>query len=145
MISGMVNPHAGMSQHDPGQIPSALQGLNPNQRTAVKQYGGNIAAANMDMPKEEAADIAARVVRIQGSKTPVTHVGPDGKRALDYVTDPKSGRAWIWVGNTYRPFYTAPNMTDEGPAPSPMSPSSGAGGGGGSEPPGASVDEMNND
>lgn len=145
LINGMVNPHAGMSQHDPGQIPASLQGLNPNQRTAVKQYGGNIAAANIDMPKEEAADIAARIVRIQSSKTPVTHVGPDGKRALDYVPDPKSGRAWIWVGNSYRPFYTKPNAIDEGPEPSPMSPSSGAGGGGGSEPPGATTDEVNND
>jgi hypothetical protein len=136
-------PHAGELTHNPSKVPSSLVGLNPDGIAAVKQYGGNIAAANPEIPKEEAADLAARVVRQQ--QAPTTHMEKDGKRHVDYVVGKdKNGRpdgtAHVWMGNGYRSFYTAPNMADEGALPTggsdsgndqPVGSAGGGGGGGG--------------
>ena len=129
------SPAAGKTVPNPARVPSVLSGLTPDQRQNVKQLGGSFAAANPNMTKEEAAEMAARITHIQSAKQPPTHMEADGKRHLDYIPDdPKQpGVAHVWVGNGYRSFYTAPAVDDTAAAaPSPVSAGAGGGGGGGS-------------
>lgn len=117
---------AGRPIPNPAKIPSVLTGLSPDQRENVKVLGGSFAAANPQMPKEEAAQMAARITRIQSAKVPPTHIEADGKRHVDFYNDQAKGIAHVWVGNGYRSFYTAPVAADESPAASPVQATGGA-------------------
>ena len=125
------SPLAGKNINNPTLIPTQLKGLTPDQIAQVKQFGGQFAAGNPEMPKEEAAELAARIVRIQSSKNPAlkTHPGKDGKPHDNFIPDDphQPGVAHVWVGNQYRSFYSGPNVIqDPSSATSASRPSQGA-------------------
>ena len=86
------------------------------------------------MPKEEAAELAARIVRMQSSKNPGDqfHIDKDGKRHANFIPDDPNqpGVAHLWMGPKagYRSFYSGPNVMDDKPVsePSPIGTAQGA-------------------
>jgi hypothetical protein len=131
---------AGKTTRNPAIIPSWGVGFTPEQRENVKILGGSFAAANPQMTKEDAAQMAARITRFQTK--PTTHVEADGKRHVDFTE--KDGVAHVWVGNGYKSFYTAPNAADE--TASPVNTGGGGSNGGSAEAPeGAHTGEMQDD
>lgn len=107
---------AGKQMHDSTRIPTLYQGLSADQQASTRALAGTFAAANQgQMNPQEAADMAARVVRAEGAHVFPTHVDPDTKKPVrDVVYDPDKNTVHVWVGNGWRNAYIQPNILDAG-------------------------------
>ncbi|HXS14410.1 MAG TPA: hypothetical protein VN734_17055 [Acidobacteriaceae bacterium] len=138
----MPNPNAGKSLHDPGTVGSLFKGLSNDQRVATERLAATFAGANVGvMNSVEAAELAARVVRMQGARVMPTHIDPaTHKPANDIIFDPKQNTVHVWVGNGWQNAYIQPNVSeaaissDQMPSTSDGATAFALGGGGGSEP-----------
>jgi hypothetical protein len=111
-----LSPAAGRSIHNATRVPTLYQGFSPDQQASTRALAGTFAAANQgSMNAQEAADMAARVVRAEGARVFPTHIDPDTKKPVrDVVYDPGAGTVHVWVGNGWRNAYIQPNILDAG-------------------------------
>lgn len=114
----VMNPSAaaGHSVHNPGRIPTLYQGMSPDQQASTRALAGTFASANQGtMNAQEAADMAARVVKAEGAHIFPTHQDPDTKKMVrDVIYDPSGNTVHVWVGNGWRNAYIQPNILDAG-------------------------------
>lgn len=135
------NPAAGKEMPDASTAGSLFKGLSPDQRVATERLAATFAGANIgNMNSVEAAELAARVVRMQGAKVMPTHIDPATKKpANDIIFDPKRNTVHVWVGNGWQNAYIQPNIseaalsTDQMPSDSDGATAAAMGGGGGGD------------
>lgn len=110
-----LSPAAGRSIHDATRIPTIFQGMSPDQQDAVRQYGGELAAANVGvLDPSTTADMAARLVKFHGNKVPPTHLDPQTHQPVkDVIYDVKNNTVHVWVGNGWKNAYIQPNVIDQ--------------------------------
>lgn len=114
--NGLTNPAGGRSYRDPSKVPTLFKGLTPDQSAAGRALSASLASANTGtMSGGESADMAARIVRAEGSKTPPTHMDPNTKTVVrDVIYDPGKNTVHVWVGNGWKNAYIQPNVLDAG-------------------------------
>ena len=134
-----ISPAAGRSVPNAGAVPSLYQGMSANTQQKVENLGAQLAGANIGMLQpQEAADVAARVVRWEESGSKSTHLDPaTHTQQPDVILDGKSNAVHVWTGNGYRSVWATPNLdtSSNGGSKDEALPTSGpnAGAGGNSE------------
>lgn len=107
--------------HDTTKVDPNYAGFSASQQNDVLGLAQGIAAANVgSVSAQDAAGMAAQIVRFQAQGESATHKEADGKTYKNYVYDGKSDTGHLWVpsgggkGN-WRVFRGTPNIASAEP------------------------------